>query len=542
MVEGAAPAETFAISGEQIAAVGADQVAACDVAHAERHDLKGAVVLPGFIDTHSHPAAGGGEQGQVLLGEASTLEEVVAAAVTWAAAHPKAKWIEGGGWDQSKLDTVRPIAALDAAFPNTPALLYAADGHSAWANSAALRAGGLLGKDGLVPDPVGGRIDRDAQGATGALRETAADAVASAVPETRGSDWEEGVRVAMAELAKYGITGVVDADASDGALRAYRTADRANGLGADVLAAVSIEPAEGAAGVDRVARWRLKYRGQHVHVDAVKLFLDGVLEARTAAVLEAYDDGTFGEAMFSAEQLREIVARADSLDLRLHAHVIGDGAVRAFLDGLRVKTNRRTPMAAHLEMIAPSDIGRFATLGAAADIQALWAFSDAFVKDLTLPKIGVERGTRLYPFGELERAGATIVAGSDWTVTTMNPWPAIEVGVCRMDPERVAPENDGEGRNPSSGSGAAGGDSVAEEPALGVGQELSVERMLAAYTRTAASVLGLSDAGTLEAGKRANFVVVDRNPFRIPVEELSGVVVKETWFEGEKRFGGGFTR
>lgn len=513
---GALPVGTMAVAGDHIVAVGEAAVAECDVSTAERYDLKGRIVLPGFIDAHSHPAAGGVEQGLAVLGEAATVDEVVSASKSWLAAHPTALWIEGGGWDQSKLDTAQPLAALDAAFPKLPVFLSSSDGHSAWVNSAALKRGGLILADGMaIPDPVGGRIERDAQGrATGIIREMALDPVLNVIPNYPQRIWDVGVARAMRELAQYGITTVVDADASTRALRAYVRADR-QGLGAAVHAAISIAPAEGVGGVARAVAAQRVYASKNVKVSAVKLFLDGVVESRTAALLSPYDDGTLGELQFEQTVLAEIAAEAKKAGLQLHAHAIGDAAVRQFLDVVENVGADIPPLAAHIEMIDASDISRFARLGVLANMQTLWAFSDPFIEELTLPKIGAERGARLYPFGELERAGATLVAGSDWTVTTMNPWPAIEVAVTRRDPD--------------SSAAALGGPAQA----LGVGQELRVEAALAAYTRDGARAVGSqTEIGTLTAGKLANFVVVDQNPLSIPIAELSDVVVEETWFRG----------
>lgn len=509
MVPGAKPANILAIHGDRVVSVGsAVDVASCG--SVSRIDVRGSVILPGFIDAHSHPAAGGVEQGLAQLGEATTIDAIVATAKTWAAEHPDRIWVEGSGLDESNFAGTIPISALDIAFPDRPVLLYAADGHTAWTNTLALEMAGLLRGGLLVPDPPGGRIERDENGATGILRETAADAVLEMVPAATQSDWNVGVEFAMGELAKWGITAAVDADAGIHALRAYRRYDRRKGLSADILAAISVEPREGAAGVQRAARWNARFRSRHLRIDGVKLFVDGVIEARTAAVIEPYDNGTYGELMFSPDQLRAVVAAADARELRVHAHTIGDAAVRAFLDALEPGGARKTPLAAHVELVAHADLSRLTRLGVAANVQAVWAYRDAYLEELTFPVLNEAQGARLYPFGDFARSGVQIVAGSDWTVTTMNPWEAIEVAVTRRDP---------------AGSGGS---------VLGTDQELSVERALAAYTSEAATVLGLPEVGTLEPGKRANFVVVSANPYEVGGAALGDIVVQQTWFEGRQ--------
>jgi predicted amidohydrolase YtcJ len=478
-------------------------------------DLHGAVVLPGFIDTHSHPAGSGADLQFVQLANADSPDAALAAIRAWADAHPKEPWILGGGWELPPFEGWRPLTALDALSPDRPLLLSAADGHSAWANTMALAKAGLLD----APDPHGGRIDRDEQGMpTGVLRETAPDLVWEQVPEASRRTADAGLAAALEEMGRYGITAAVDADASDPSLRAYRRFDRKKALTARIFAAVSVEPGEpgeGADQVERAARLRARFATPHLEISSVKLFMDGVLESRTATLVDPYTDGTNGPVQFSEAQLDEVADAAEAAGLQLHAHAIGDGAARQFLDALDRLTSRagardRRPIVAHIEMIHPADIPRFAALGVFSSAQAYWAYPDPYITELTVPGVGEERGSRLYPFGELSRAGAALVGGSDWSVTTMNPWFAIETALARRDPE-------------------AGGE------VLGAGQELDLATMLAAYTSTAArAMFAEGEIGTLTVGARADFVVLDRDPLAIPVEDLSGVAVMQTWLDGRK--------
>ena len=204
--------------------------------------------------------------------------------------------------------------------------------------------------------------------------------------------------------------------------------------------------------------------------------------------------------------------------LQVHAHAIGDAAVRQLLDAyarFEAQGARpgHPPLAAHIELIDPADIPRFAALGVAADIQALWAYPDRFIRDLTVPVVGPERAARLYPFGDLDRAGTHIVAGSDWSVTTMDPWPAIEVALTRRDPDTP-------------------GDPLAPD------QALSLDRMIAAYTADAGAALPTDlRLGRLEVGAPADFVVLDRDPWALPSDQLSDVTVRETWVAGRRVYG-----
>lgn len=486
----------------RVLAVGAGE-RTCEAARTV--DLHGAVVLPGFIDAHAHPAEGGLELHMLQLGAVTTLDELAAAVGAWAAAHPEEPWIEGAGWDAVALDGIAPLAALDAA-TDRPVFLSSADGHSAFVNSAAFRLAGL----DPATDPPGGLVDRGPDGPTGWIRETATDVVGEAVPRWSAERTDAATRAGLAGFAEHGVTSIVDANADADSLASYRRLDREGALTARVYAAVEVVPGDVRAGVAQARRLRARYTSPHLAVTGAKLYLDGVVESRTAALLAPYTDGTVAPLAFPDADLDRVVRAADRAGLQLHAHAIGDAAVRQYLDAIarHGAPLAHPPLAAHIELIDPADVPRFAELGVAADLQALWAYPDDYVRALTVPVVGPDRAARLYPFGELDRAGATLVAGSDWSVTTMNPWPAIEVALTRRDP-------------------AGGGE------ALGEGQALDLLTMLRAYTSEAGSVFP-GGVGSLAPGAAADFVVLDRDPFAVPVTELSEVRVRETWMDGRR--------
>ena len=256
---------------------------------------------------------------------------------------------------------------LDEITGDRPAYFDDVDGHSGWANSAALKAAGI---DANTKDPEGGRIERDAEGnPTGLLRENAMALVSDLLPDYPDSQVDTGLEKAQAEAIGYGITAIIDPSAEEWMLKGYQRADAAGKLKLRVEAAVKIEASEGVAGVEKVLDLKNKYASPHLEVTSVKLFVDGVIETGTAALLEAYvGSNSAGDPLFTPEQLNEIAIAADKAELQLHAHAIGDRAVRMALDAYEAaqKANGERDsrhQITHLELIDPADIPRFKELG-----------------------------------------------------------------------------------------------------------------------------------------------------------------------------------
>lgn len=512
---GAGAVEALAVRDGAIVAVGTEREVKRYVnRHTEVVSLEGRALFPGFIDGHTHPAWSGTDLLDVDLYEATTLDELIEAVSAWADARPEAPWIRGGGWDLSLFNDALHRSQLDAVTGDRPAALASADAHSMWVNSKALALAGITAD---TPDPEGGLIDRDEDGQpTGVLRETAADAIWEILPEHDDGQIDDGVADALAEAASYGLTGLVDALAWDAMLAGYARARDGGQLTARIWAAVEMTPGQLDAGeLDALAA---EHNGGDLVVSQGKLFLDGVIESETALMLEPYVDGTNGEALFTDDALLGALEALDDGGYQIHVHAIGDGAVRQILDGLEALEQTRgaadrRPLLAHLEVIDPADVPRFAALGAMADVQMLWAYPDPYITEWTVPVIGDERAQHLYPFGSLQQGGATLVAGSDWSVSTMNPWEAIEVAVTRVDPY--------DGGEP-----------------LNVEQSIALEQAIAAFTSQAAFGVREEDRlGTLEVGKRADLVLVDSDPFTLPAEQLSDVLVLGTWMDGRRVYG-----
>jgi hypothetical protein len=511
----------IAIKGEEIVYVGADAGTEKFITPQNRViDLQGKMVLPGFHDSHVHPVSGGIELGQCNLNGSNSTAEVFQKIRDYAAANPDKKWIVGGGWDLPIFPNANPHKnQLDELVPDRPAYLTAADGHSGWVNSRALELAGIT-KD--TPDPTGGRIERNPKTGepTGTLREMATDLVSKHLPELTVEDYLQGARRGLEMANRFGITSLVEASATDKILEAYSELDRRGELTARVLASIYVDPAKGEAQVDSLIAKRRKYQSKNLRANAVKIFADGVIEAQTAALLEPYLDkpGDRGVANLEPELFNPLVVRLDREGFQVHVHAIGDRGIRYALDAFehaqRVNGKRDSRhLIAHLELIDPQDIPRFRELGVIADFQPLWAYADEYITKLTEPKLGLQRSRWLYPIASVVKTGAMIAGGSDWSVSSMNPLDAIQVAITRRGIE------DGNGRS-------------------WIPEELvDLQTMLAAYTVTGAYAnFQEQKTGSLEVGKAADLIVLDRNLFETTPQEVHRITVLFALLGGKEVF------
>ena len=512
-------AAAVAIVDGKIAAVGAAAEMEPFLKGATVYDLPAtALVLPGFQDSHNHLVWSSAQAEDISLTDVSDDAGLRAAIEPAMAKLPADAWLRGGGWSVAVYKNPS-AAALDAVTGDRPAYFDDVDGHSGWANSAALK---LAGIDASTKDPEGGRIERDADGKpTGMLRENAMALVSSLMPAYPDEQVDTGLAKAQAEAISYGVTAMIDPSVEEWMLKGYSRADAAGTLKLRIKAAVKVDAPEGVAGVARTLEWKTKYASPHVEVNAIKLFVDGVIETGTAAMIKPYvGSDSSGSMLFTPEQINAISTAADKQGLQLHAHAIGDLAVRASLDayeaaqkanGVRDSRHQIT----HLEVIDPADIPRFKTLGVIANIQALWAYPETYIVDLTEPVLGPERSQWLYPFGALKAAGATIAGASDWSVSSMNPLEAIQIGVTRQDPA------DPKGR------------------VLTPQHRLDIMDMVRAYTINGAyAAFDEANSGTLTIGKRGDIVVLDRDITTIPPTEISAGKVLVTLIDGKPAYEG----
>ncbi|WP_433013176.1 amidohydrolase [Kribbella sp. CA-294648] len=490
-------------------------------------DLDGGLLLPGFVDAHVHPVQGGLERARCDLSHISGREATLRTIAAYAEAHPELDWILGGGWHQPDYPGGAPTAAdLDAVLPDRPAFLANADHHGAWVNSRALS---LAGIDSRTPDPSDGRIERAPDGTpTGTLHEGAMDLVGRLVPPTTHEEQVAALLDAQAYLHSLGITGWQDAILGDYAnlsdsTPAYVELARDGRLTARVNGAFWWRRDLGAEQIPALLERRAALQFPRLQARSVKIMQDGVAENFTAGMLDPYYDGcgcrttNTGLSFVDPEALRDHVTALDAAGFQVHVHAIGDRAVREALDAFEKarsangESDRRHHIA-HLQIIHPDDIARFAELGVAANMQALWAVYEPQMNELTIPFLGPERTGWQYPFGDLARSGARLAAGSDWPVSSPDPLAAVQVAVNRQT-------GDGE-----------------YEPFLPE-QALDLATALAAYTSGSAWVNHADETGRIAPGMLADLAVLDRDPFTRPLDEIGAARVVATYVEGERVFG-----
>jgi predicted amidohydrolase YtcJ len=488
-------AEAVLVREGRIAAVGAARdLAALASPDARVLELEGRTVLPAFQDAHCHPAEGGVELSKCVLNDAHTREACLETIAAYAAEHPELEWIEGAGWSIDSFEHGTPNRAdLDAILPDRPAFFQNRDGHGAWVNSRALELAGVT-RD--TPDPSGGRIERDAAGEPqGTLHEEAQDLVWRLFPPTTQEEGEAGILRAQAAFHALGITAWQDARI-DGPvpLAAYRNVAERGELTMRVEGNLLWDRDRGVEQVEELVGLRAEGSHGRLRIRGAKIFADGVLENFTGAVLEPYvGSDNLGISMLDRDELERAVVTLDAHGFQVHIHTIGDRAVRDALDAFEAAARANGSRdarhhLAHLQLVHPDDLPRFAELGVAANVSPLWACHSGYVDELTEPFIGPERSARMYPFGSLVRAGARLAFGSDWTVSTNDPLPQLEVAVTRVDP-------DTRGREPLL-------------PAEG----LDLATALRTFTAGSAYVNFLEDeTGTIEPGKLADLAVLDRN-------------------------------
>ncbi|MEU9989293.1 amidohydrolase [Streptomyces sp. NPDC007971] len=524
LTPGGRTATAVAVTGDRITAVGHGELRELAGPRTEVVDLAGRLLLPGFQDAHVHPVPAGLELTQCDLSGTTTAEDTVAAVRAYAEAHPEREWIVGGGWSMEAFEGGTPTKELlDAVVPDRPVYLPNRDHHGAWVNSRALE---LAGVDRDTPDPADGRIERDASGApSGTLQEGAMQLVGRLTPPAGAADRLAALLHAQRHLHALGITAWQDALIGDflgmdDPAAAYLTAARDGSLTARVTGALWWDRERGAEQIPELVEKRAASSHGRFRAGTVKMMLDGVAENHTAALLDPYLDrcgcatANRGKSFIDPGRLPAYVTELDALGFQCHFHALGDRAVRDALDAVEAARaangpSDTRPHLAHLQVVHPDDVPRFARLGATANIQPLWAAHEPQMDELTIPFLGPERAAWQYPFGALLRSGARLAAGSDWPVSSPDPLQGIHVAVNRVEP---------------------GGD----RPVFLPDERLSLADALTAYTAGSAYVNHLDDTGRVAAGALADLVVLDRDPFAAPAEAIARTGVALTYVGGER--------
>ncbi len=523
-------AEALAIKDGRITVVGRDtEVAAAIGPHTKLIELAGRMVMPGIHDMHLHPIEGGFQHlVECTFPFVTPLADIVARIHDCAAHKAKGEWVRGGQWAAETLASKNPptLAMLDAAAPDNPVFLIDSTFHNAWVNSRALKA---LGIDANTEDPKGGVIVRDADthAATGVLFDNAAYFAMKRLPKRSDAEYQAAAKWAVATVNTFGVTAMKDALADGYAVRAYVALDRAGKLDIRVGTSRPWRATWTENDADE-ARNRSHWQDDqtpHVRTGFAKIFVDGIPPTRTAVMLEPYlpdaihGAGFKGELQHSQRDLNNALIELDKLGLTVKMHATGDGAARAALDAIAAarKANGTRGLRheiAHAELVAAADIPRFKQLNAVAELSPILWYPGPLV-EMMAQVIGRARADQFWPIKSMLDAGVTMIYGSDWpsVVATPNPWPGIEAMVTRKDPY-----------------GHSAG-------VLGPAQAIGLAEALRIFTRNGAQALRVAqDSGSIEVGKFADLIVLDRNLFEIAPEEISETQVLQTVFEGRVVF------
>ncbi len=529
-------AQAVAVREGRIAAVGTDDdIRPLIGPRTQVVNLDGRMLLPGFQDAHIHAPSGGLDRLRIDLSEVHSLDEYRERVRAYAEGRPEVTWVLGGGWAMDVFPGGTPgREELDALVPDRPAFISNRDNHGAWVNSRALE---LAGVTAATPDPHDGRIERDERGVpSGTMHEGAMDLVRRHIPPTGAEERMRGLLAAQAHLHSLGITAWQDAIVGayptiEDNYDVYVDASERGWLTATVIGALWYARGRSGDQIPFLMERREATRNGRFRATSVKIMADGVCEIFTAAMLDPFlgPDGrateNTGISFFEPDELREAVVRLDAEGFQVHVHVIGDRACRTALDAVEAARSRNGPNdlrhhLAHLQVIHPDDVPRFRELGVTANGQPLWAAHEPQMDELTIPYLGEPRASWQYPFGSLVRSGATLAFGSDWPVSSPNPLWEIHVAVNRVAPEEYPYAEASHGTRPFLPD-----------------QRLDLPTALAAFTIGSAYVNHLDgETGSIEPGKLADLVVLDRNLFEHPVDEIAQARVLLTLVEGKTVF------
>ena len=484
-------------------------------------DLEGKMLLPAFHDAHAHPIWSGIDQLKCPVFGSPSIEAIQEKVKQCLNSNltMSTGWVAGAGYNLALFPAGNAHKSLlDAVSREIPIYLDGEDGHSGWANSKALELAGITAD---TPNPELGIIEKDPVTGepTGTLREPAAmGLVKQIMPGDDKEIYDDGLLFAQQLAHSFGITSIIAASVGDKHLAAYKRLAEKGGLNLRMITSLEYGHtgfAQGPEGFEEVFANRQLYQHPRINVDSIKIFIDGVFEGQTAALLEPYlDSGSMGELNLQPAELNEAVTRFDQQGIQVHMHAIGDRGVRAGLDAFATALSVNGPTdnrhhISHLQLISPADIPRFSELAVIANFQSVWAFPEPYITEINLPEVGPERVNRMYPIGSIHESGGMIVGGSDWAVSTMNPLVAIETAVRREDPDNLI------------------------QGVLNEDERMDLDEMRRAYTINAAYLMHQENTtGSVEVGKAADLIVLEQNLFHIPVDAIGDVRVLRTMIDG----------
>jgi len=480
---------------------------------AEIIDGRGMVMLPGLIDAHGHVMGLGFQELDINVAGIQSLDATLNAVSKYADEHPELEWIQGRGWNHThwNIDRFPTAEELDRAVNDRPVWLRRVDGHAGWANSKAMELAGITKE---TEDPAGGKIIRDEEGnATGIFVDGAMSLIASELPSRSKQEKSQALQLALDKMSAHGLTGVHDAGIEPDTWDLYKEFANQDKLKTRIYAMI------GGSGdtFDRLSKGGPveSYSNDRLALRSVKLYADGALGSRGAAMIEPYSDDPENRGLLFSdeEEMTNQILKTASKGFQTNVHAIGDRANRVVLNAFEnVKDSLGTKglrhRIEHAQIIALEDIPRFVELNIIASMQPTHATSDM---NMAEDRVGSERIKGGYAWSTLLEQGTVIAAGSDFPVEHVNPFYGLYSAITRQDHQG----------NPEGGW-------YPEEA-------MSRVEAFRAFTIDAAYAAHQEDSmGSLESGKWADFIIIDRDIFEIPEEEIWQTEVLETWVAGEK--------
>jgi len=513
--------QAIAITADQIVFVGSNEgVDSYIGADTIVIDLKGKMVLPGFVEAHAHPSQAMDFFGNISLYSLDSLEDYQRVITEYVDCQPNEVFYRGSGWADTHFPSIGPTKViLDALIPDKPAALVSYDGHSLWVNSKTLELAQIT-KD--TPDPEGGRIERDPETGepSGTLRETAFKLVEGVIPDYTLEERKNALLAYQEMAARAGITMCHDAMLDAQAIAAFNSLAEQDQLKIRFRGSITLDPDQDLIKqIEMVIAERSKNTHPYFQIRAAKIFVDGVVEGGTAYLLEPYEHKPEfrGEPIWGPEILNTTCTALDKEHIQIHLHVIGDAAARITLDALETTRQRNLErdsrhLTTHLQLVAHNDIQRFNQLDIVSVVQPFWFKIDEYYSELALPYLGAKRADRQYPMQCFIDAGVVMASSSDFPVTIQfDPLIAIQLGITR-----------------SSMSESSGEVLWPEERA-------NLEDMLRSFTYNGAYANFLENKiGSIEVGKQADVIVLDQNLFEIPATEIAATKVLLTLVDGKE--------
>jgi hypothetical protein len=485
-------------------------------------------VLPGLMDSHAHATSGVSDIYEVFLYGIDSVEGYQQAIADFISATPGLTALQGAGWVNAVFGSKGPTTTmLDEVAADIPAVLYSEDYHSAWVNSRTLELAGITRE---TTDPAGGIIERDEDGnPLGTLRESAMDLVAGVIPPYSNEQYIEGLAYFQDFAHSLGLTTVYIPSLPGGdnnAMAALHDFETSGEMTIRFPTATNVNPDDDISVVEELIALRDAEAGGHFWIQAAKIFMDGVLEGGTAYLEEPYlhQPGN-GELLWDPQHYNEICAALDKSGIQIHVHSIGDAATRITLDGFAYAqqangTRDARNMITHLQLVNAGEISRFADLGVIAVPQPYWFVVDTYYYQ-AVDYVGQERADQQYPMKSFFDIGVKVASASDYPVSwPPDPMLAIEIGATRIVPldSEIYVEPD-------------------YETPLVPSERVTVEQMIESFTINGAYAIFMEDEiGSLEVGKKADFIVLSQNILEIDPREIHNTVVLLTYFEGQEVF------